>query len=162
MFIILIIMFIINDYYLSFYGRGYNILKAKILHEFNLDFDPLEGHKIEQEEFIQIIGHGTKIDDTLIVNKLKKYGMYDNSIFCEVVDKQNNVSLIKITYNKNGNIGRKVNFQKITDNNFHKTIQWYNLNNSKTDRILNFSHFILKSILILSILVFIFKHLKKV
>jgi hypothetical protein len=160
-FLILVSMFFINDYYLSFYGKGNNLLKTKILYGFNLDFDPLEGHKIEEEQFIQVIGHGTKIDDALTVNKIIKYAVSENFIICEVVDKTNNINIIKITYDENRNIGNKINFQKITNLKFDDRLHWYNLENSKLEMILNFSHFILKVILILSVIIFIYNYINK-
>lgn len=156
-FIVLLILFFINDYYLSFYGRGNNLLKTKILYGFNLDFDSLEGYKIEEEEFIQVIGYGTVINDELTVKKFIKYAINKNSIFCEVIDKKDNSNLIKITFNENRNKGNKINFQKINNYKFYDTLEWYDLTNSKLAIILNFSYFILKILLIIFILIFIYK-----
>lgn len=63
--LILIISFSGIDNTLSFYGKGFNFFNNKITYEYNTDFDPLEGFKIEEEGFIQIIGSGTKIDTNI-------------------------------------------------------------------------------------------------
>lgn len=141
--------FVTTDYKLSFYGKGYNLLKNKIVYDFNTDFDNLEGFKIEEEGFIQIIGHGTKINNDIMVNKITDYTYNSNGIFCNITDNKKEKHFVKVSYNKDEESTNKIKFSIISEDKLNKDLTWYNVSDSQLLKILELSNIALKLLLFL-------------
>lgn len=154
--IILIGLVFFTDYNLSFYGRGSNILKTQITYGYNLDFDNLEGFKIEEEEFIQVIGQGTKINNSITVNKITKYSYNLKGVFCEILDSKNKLRYIKVTYDENRAMGDKISYDLINKSEIDNNLIWYNVIDSRKIQYLLIINFILKlSLFFLIVFMFI-------
>jgi hypothetical protein len=154
--IILIGLVFFTDYNLSFYGRGSNILKTQITYGYNLDFDNLEGFKIEEEEFIQVIGQGTKMNNSITVNKITKYSYNLKGVFCEILDSKNKLRYIKVTYDKNRAMGDKISYDLINKSEIDNNLIWYNVIDSRKIQYLLIINFILKlSLFFLIVFMFI-------
>lgn len=150
--IILIILFLILDNSLSFYGKGFNFFKNKITYGYNTDFDSLEGFKIEEEGFIQIIGRGTQIKKDVEVYKILEYDYNSSGIFCKVVDNKNKVIFVKVQYDKKQRPGHRINYTIIQKSEINNDRKWYKVDNSSFVQILE----ILKLAITFTILVIIF------
>lgn len=92
--ILLIFLLLLVDYSLSFYGRGNNFMNVKLNYDLNTDFDPLEGFKIEEEGFIQVIGYNTEIQKDVKVKQILKYSSSSNDIVCEFNDSKNKIGYV--------------------------------------------------------------------
>jgi len=150
------------DYDLSYYGKGYNIFNTKITYDFNTDFDPLEGFKIEEEGFIQVIGYGTTVsDDSLLVNRITDYAYNSNGIFCKIYDEHRKTYFVKVVYNPNGIPGYKIEYDTIAESKLDKNLKWLNVDNSKEVRNLEITHFLLQVFLLPYILFLTIKILKE-
>lgn len=134
--IILILLFLITDNTLSFYGRGKNLFNNKIIYDYNTDFDPLEGFKIEEEGFIQIIGRGTKIDNNIEVSKILEYTYDSSGIFCKILDARNKSFFVKVQYDKKGKPGFRIHYSLMHESEINKELKWYEVDNSSFVRVL--------------------------
>lgn len=149
---IMIVLFFIIDNSLSFYGKGFNFFKTKITYEYNTDFDSLEGFKIEEEGFIQIIGRGTEIKKNVEVFKILGYGYNSSGIFCEVLDNRNKTIFVRVHYDKKQRPGDRIIYTIIQNSEIHHDLQWYKVDNSSFVQFLE----ILKFLITLTTFVIIF------
>lgn len=142
----MIILFLIIDNTLNFYGKGFNFFNNKITYEYNTDFDSLEGFKIEEEGFIQIIGSGTKIGKNIEVSKILQYTYNSSGIFCEILDVQNKVFFVKVQYEKKRKPGVRIYYTIIQKSEINEGLKWYNVANSSFVQLLE----ILKLVIMLT------------
>jgi hypothetical protein len=160
--VFLLLFCLINDYFLSFYGKGYNLLGNKIVYEFNLDFDKLEGFKVEEENFIQIIGFGTKINEDIVVKEITAYTYNFNGIFCRIIDKNGQNYFVETVFDKNAEFGNRIKYNIISKSKIDKDLKWYNVSNSSFLKGLELIYLVLKLILFLFIIIFCKKLYKKI
>lgn len=150
--IIFILLFFIIDNTLSFYGKGFNFFKNTITYEYNTDFDSLQGFKIEEEGFIQIIGRGTKIKSNIEVYKILEYTYNSSGIFCEILDNRNKIIFVKVQYDKKRRPGAKIHYDIIQKSEINDDLQWYKVDNSSFVQVLE----TLKLIITFAIFIIIF------
>ena len=151
--ILLIILFLKIDNTLSFYGRGFNFFNKKITYGYNTDYDSLEGFKIEEEGFIQIIGSGTEVSNNVEVSKIFEYSYDSSGIFCKVIDKRNKVFFVKVQYDQKGKPGTKIYYTLVQKAEISNLLKWYKVDNSSFIQILEILKLcIMSSILIITLL----------
>jgi hypothetical protein len=155
--IFLIFLLLVVDYNLSFYGKGNNFMNTKLNYDLNTDFDPLEGFKIEEEGFIQVIGYNTEIQKDVKVKQILKYSSSSNGIICEFNDSKNNIGYVIITADKSNLLSYKL----IKKSETKGDLKWYDVFDSKYLKVLNFSNFILKLAIVITLILFIFKLIRK-
>lgn len=148
----LLFSLITTDYKLSFYGKGSNLLKNNIVYGFNTDYDNLEGFKIEEEDFIQIIGHGTKINSVITIDKITDYAYNSNGIFCKTTDFKKENHYVKVTYNKNKGSANKIKYSIISGDEIKKDLNWYKVSDSQFLKGLELLYIILKFLMFLSVI----------
>ncbi len=156
-----IFLLLLVDYNLSSFGKGHNILKSKLNYDYNTDFDPLEGFKIEQEGFMQIIGFGTEIDNNTKVNRILKYANDTSGIFCEFKDSENKLQYVKIVNEKQGLIYDNIKYELIPKEKIKNDLNWQNVFNSPKLRFLEIINIILKIVLFFGIIIWIIGLFKK-
>ncbi|MFK7049800.1 hypothetical protein FLACOL_00461 [Flavobacterium columnare] len=149
--IILIILFLTIDNALSFYGKGFNFFNNKITYSYNTDFDSLEGFKIEKEGFIQIIGSGTKINNSIEVSKILEYTYNSAGIFCEILDNRNKVIFVKVQYDNKRKPGTRIYYTFVQKSEINKGLKWYKVDNSSFVQLLE----ILKLVIMFTIAIII-------
>ena len=127
MILISLIVFLIIDYNRSFYGKGFNIFRHKITYDLNTDFDSLEGFKIEEEGFIQVIGQGTKLSNKAVVKQITNYSYDSNGIYCEILDNNNKKYFVKVIYDEKRPWGQKMSYDVVSKHSIDKNLKWYNV-----------------------------------
>jgi hypothetical protein len=127
LFTVLFISIFVSDFLLSFYGRNYSFIRVHLPFGFNTDYDYLEGFKIEDEGFIQVLGKYDIINDSIKINSIKNYTFDDNAIYCEVSDQFNKNYILQITYNDNGRKGNMIVYNFINQKQLNKNLYRYNL-----------------------------------
>ena len=127
---VLIILFFYVDNTLSFYGRGFNFFNNKIVFGYTTDFDSLDGFKIEEEGFIQIIGRGTKVSKNVEVSNVVEYSYDSLGIVCKILDNRNQVFYVKVQYNQKGKPGTNIYYTLIQKSEINNHLKWYKVNNS--------------------------------
>ena len=141
LFTILFISLLALDFSLSFYGKNYSFVKVHLPFGFNTDYDNLEGFKIEDEGFIQIIGSYKTINDSIIIKRIKKYAFNDTAIYCDVSDQFDKSYIIQIIYDDKRAKGDLIIYNVINPSKINKSLSWYNLdgyNISNTRRVSKF------------------------
>lgn len=155
--IVNLLLVLLINHNLSYYGKGYNIFKHKLLYGYNTDFDSLEGFKIEDEEFIQIIGNETEISDTVKVARVLKYAENDSNIFVEFMDSHNKIYIVGIRYDPKGALGNKIKYQIISNFTFSNELKWYNVYDSSYVQVLGILNLVFKISLIILIITLFYK-----
>jgi hypothetical protein len=143
---------------LSYYGKGYNVFRHKLLYGFNTDYDSLEGFKIEDEEFIQVIGSGTDINESIKVGHILKYAEHDSGIFVEFMNSNSKEYVVRVVYDKKGELGNQIKYQLVSNStvNNHE-LRWYNVYDSAYARVLVILNLVFKISLLLIILMLVYK-----
>ncbi len=129
----LFFIILIVDYKLSFYGKNYGLLSVQLPYDFNTDFNELEGFKIEEEGFIQIIGKGTSMDNNVIISDIIEYAHDSFGIYCKIRDVNQHLYVVSVVYDENRHMGDKILFSIVNVNKLSKELNWITvLNNSGT------------------------------
>ena len=149
----LLMAFIVTDYCMFFYGKGFNLLNQELTFGYNTDFDNLEYFKIEYEDFDQIIGYGTQINSNISVNRVLEYSFNDSGIYCYIIDNYKQKHFVKIDFDANRKMGQKIVYQLLSDKPITNST-WFNVNNP-------LNVFILHFVRLLTVLTIIFVTLKK-
>jgi hypothetical protein len=150
LFFLIIFAFLLVEYFLSFYGRGNNIMNLKLNYDLNTDYSPLEGFKIEEEEgFIQIIGFNTKLDKNVRVKKILKYSNASNGIYCQFIDFNNKLHYAAISSN-NFNLSPIKIINKIE---IKSNLKWIDVNNTMELKLLLIIYFIIKILFVILVLI---------
>lgn len=154
---LLLLIFINNN--LSYYGKGVNIFNHKLLYGYNTDYDPLEGFKIEDDEFLQVFGSGSEINQNIKVKRILRYAQNNFGIFSEFLDLYNKKHVVKITYSDNRELGHKLKYSIITNVSKLK-LNWYNVNDSYYVRSLEVFNMFLKISFLLILFLIFYKKIK--
>lgn len=155
--VFIIFLLLLIDYSLAFYGRGNNFMDVKLNYDLNADFDPLEGFKIEEEGFIQVIGYDTEIQKDVRVKKILRYSNSLNGIICEFIDSKNKIDYVIITADNT----KLLSYKLIDKSEIKGDLKWYNVSDSKYLKVLNFFNFILKLTLVTTLILFILKLIRR-
>lgn len=145
----LFFIILIVDYKLSFYGKNYGLLSVQLPYGFNTDFDKLDGFKIEEEGFIQVIGKGDKIEDNIVISEIIEYAYDSFGLYCKIRDVNQHLYVISVVYDDNRPMGNKILFSLINFNKLGKELNWITvLNNSSIQLLETFRIILLILILV--------------
>lgn len=127
--IFLLVAFVLIDYHRALYGKGFNLLHRTITYGYNTDFDSYEGFKIEEDNFIQIIGKGTKIDNAGEVAYIISYAYDDEGIYCKIKNTRNRILFVKTILDNNRSKGRQLFHSIIQKSAINLYLDWYIVDN---------------------------------